>query len=332
MKFGIIGYGRMGKVYRDVLSSMNIHLEFICDTIDTNAEKNIQFFPNFKDALDKSKVDGIIISTYGPSHYEIIMYALEKEIPYIVCEKPFTTSVIHADKIIEKLRSSKTRLTVNYSRRFSEVYSNLKKDLYQKNIIGNPRTVMISCGAGGLSAYGTHLFDLCSFLLDSKVSSLHAIPVDKNLPNPRGEKFKDPGGYILFIFENGSRAFLDLGDDLGLQPLIELVGEYGRCLIDDLNKTITVRGRSEEDREKPNNFYGLPNPIIKNDSFDIGTMNEMITNLMKNLISADTLTVTPEMAKHKVEIYSAIRKSFDTKETVSLPLKDDYYEKEFMVT
>ena len=33
MKFGIIGYGKMGKIYEKVLEAMEIKTEFICDKI-----------------------------------------------------------------------------------------------------------------------------------------------------------------------------------------------------------------------------------------------------------------------------------------------------------
>lgn len=330
MNFGIIGYGKMGKIYHDVILSMGGTVGFICDVI--KQEKDIEFYSEYKEAIDKSVVDGIVISTYGPSHYDIMSYAIEKELKYIVCEKPFTTSVKQADEIINKISKSKTRLTVNYSRRFSTAYLDLKAKLNKKNMIGKPCSVIITCGAGGPSTIGTHFFDLCSFLLGSRVKSVYSVRVDKKLPNPRGGGFEDPGGYILLNFENEGRAYLDLGDDLGLQPLIEIVGEYGRAIIDELNNNITIRGRSKEDRNKPKNLYGLPNPIITSEPFRIGTMNELILKLMKNLLSKSDLIVNAELAKDKVEIYSAIRQSFDTKQTTHLPLKTEYYEKEFMVT
>jgi len=332
MRFGIIGYGRMGKVYTDVLSSMNIDLDFICDKVESHTEKNVKHFLDYNEALNESKIDGLIISTHAPSHYEIVKTAIEREINYIVCEKPFTTSLKHADEIIEQLKTSKSRLVINYSRRFSNLYTNLKNDLFQKNIIGKPRSVIITCGAGGLSAVGTHFFDLCCFLLQSKVKSIYANSVNKNWPNPRGKEFSDPGGYVLLNFENETRAYIDLGDDLGLKPLIEVVGEYGRIMIDEQNKTISVSSRSNEDRKKPMHLYVLPNPTIRNGSFNLESMPEMITKMIQNLISDSEILMPAKIAKEKVEIYSAIRKSFDTHTPVELPLKDEYYDKEFMVT
>ena len=269
MRFGIIGYGRMGKVYYEALSNLNIEIGFICDLVKPST--TIQHYNDYREALDKSQVDGIIIATYGPSHYEVVKYALQKKIKYIVCEKPFTTSIKHADEIIHGLENSDTRLTVNYARRFSEIYSGLKNDLHNNHIIGKPRAITITCGAGGLATLGTHFFDLSSYLLDDKVKSVYAVSVNKNLPNPRGEEFEDPGGYTILTFENEGRAYIDLGDDLGLQHSIEIIGEYGRILIDESNEKITIRGRTEEERRKPKHLYGLPNPIIKEEFFSLGT-------------------------------------------------------------
>lgn len=320
----------MGKVYHEILSHLGFELNFICDVVKTNS--SIQYYNDYKMAIDESSIDGIVIATYGPSHNEIVKYAIDANIKYIVCEKPFTTSVKHADEIIASLKSSKTRLAVNYSRRFSQIYSNLKNDLHMNNLIGKPRTIIMTCGAGGLSATGTHFLDLCSYLLDDKIKSVYAISVNKNLPNPRGKQFEDPGGYVLLTYQNESRAYIDMGDDLGLQHFIEIIGEYGRIFIDESNQNITIRSRTIEDREKPKHLYSLPNPTIRNDVFNIGTLSELIETMLKNLVSESKLVVSAEVAKESVEIYSAIRKSHDTKKPVVLPLDDEYYEKEFMVT
>jgi predicted dehydrogenase len=164
------------------------------------------------------------------------------------------------------------------------------------------------------------------------VKSVYAIPVNKNLPNPRGKEFEDPGGYVLLTLENETRAFLDFGDDLGIQHLIEIIGEYGRIIIDETNENITIRSRSLEDRKKSKHLYSTPNPIVKNEQFKLESLNKLIRKMLNNLVSDSNLIMSAEEAKKSVEIYSAIRESFDTKLPVSLPLNDSYYEKEFMVT
>ena len=331
MKFGIVGYGRMGKLYHKVLSEMDIKVDFITDTIKPK-KIDCQYFTNYKDAINKTKVDGVVVSTYAPSHHEIIKYAIEKKIKYIACEKPFTTSIRHADEIIQKLANTDIRLSVNYSRRFSTAYESLKKTLYSDNLIGLPKSIIITSGAGGLSALGTHFFDLCSLLFDEKVDSVFAIPIDKKLPNPRGKEFEDPGGYVILNFDNEKRAYIDMSDDLGVQHIIEIICEYGRIRIDEINKTINIRSRSVDDRTKPKHLYILPNLEIKNDTFQLEKLEEFLHKMLQNLLSNSKLIFNANLAREKVEIYSAIRKSFITKQLIKLPITNEFYEKEFMVT
>ena len=320
----------MGKTYHEVLDEMGIDVEFICDI--KKEIKHEKVFESYKDALDSKSIEGVIVTTYGPSHYEIVKYAIAKKIKYIVCEKPFTTSVTNAVDITERLKKCDTRLTIGYLRRFSDIYSSLLKKLYEEKIIGNIQTVTITSGAGGISTLGTHFIDLSTLLLSEKIKSVFAISINKNHPNPRGEDFEDPGGYFMLNFENEKRAFIDMGDDLGLQPKIEIIGTFGRIEINEINKKIIGYARNKQDQEKPMKFYGLENRIIINETFDLESINLLIKNMIKNLISKDDLKMTAEVAKEKVEVYSAIRKSFDTGENVFLPLKDAYYDKEFMVT
>jgi len=64
MNFGIVEYGRMGRKYASVLTSMKINISFVCNKISSEeVKKNYQ---DYKMAIDENKVDGIIISTYGP--------------------------------------------------------------------------------------------------------------------------------------------------------------------------------------------------------------------------------------------------------------------------
>jgi len=331
MKFGIIGYGKMGKIYHKVLSEMDIEVDFIAD-IEKPPKIECQYFNDYKNALDKTNVDGIVVSTHAPSHYKIVKYAIEKKINYISCEKPFTTSIHHADEIIQKLTNTDVRLSVNYSRRFSTAYESLKKTLYYDNLIGTPKSIIITCGAGGLSATGTHFFDLCSLLFNEKINSVFAIPIDTKLPNPRGQEFEDPGGYVLLNFENEKRAYVDMSDDLGVQHIIEIIGEYGRIRIDEINKKISIRSRSKEDKSKPKHLYILPNPEIKNDTFLLEKLEEFVSKMLRNLLSNSELISDAKLGREKVEIYSAIRKSFLTNQLVKLPITDEFYEKEFMVT
>ena len=330
MNVGIIGYGRMGKLYHEVIKEMKFDIDFICD-LEKKID-DVKSFSDYKIALDSSEIDMLIVATYGPSHYEIVKYAIKKNIKYILCEKPFTTSLKHADKIIEVLKNSKSKLGISYLRRFSNTYSGLLNKLNQNKIIGDVKSIIITSGAGGISTLGTHFIDLCTLIFSEKVKSVYCVSINKNHPNPRGELFEDPGGYLVLNFYNEKRAFIDMSDDLGLQPKIEIIGSYGRIEIDEINKKIIGYSRKMDDRDKPMHFYGLENQLIIDESFDFESLNVLVKKMIEDIISNEKLQMTPDLARDKVEIYSAIRKSFDSNEIISLPLEGEYYEREFMVT
>jgi len=330
MDFGIIGFGRMGERYSKVIKSLNYDVKFVCDVNEKNTD--FPFFSDYTKAIENTPIDCLVISTQGPSHYEIMKFGILNNIKYIICEKPFTTSIKQADEIISLLKHSSTRLSVNYIRRFSKTYEDIWNLLFKENCIGTPRSIIISSGAGGISTLGTHYVDLAIFLLNSKIKSVFAIPINKNLPNPRGSQFEDPGGYFLLNFENEARSFFEMGDDLGLQPKFEIIGEYGRMIIDEFNDALIIRARSDNDKQKENHFYGIPNPIIKKSILNFEPIEILIKRMIENLISKNTLKSSADMARDKVEIYSAIRKSFETLELIELPITDSYYEKQFMVT
>ena len=330
MKTGIIGYGRMGKLYHEVLNELGFELKFICDV--KNDVNDTYFFNDFKSAIDSSKIDLLIISTYGPSHYEILKFAIKKNIKYIICEKPFTTSLKHADEIIDLLKTSQTRLSVGYLRRYSDTYSKLLIKLNENKIVGEINSIIITSGAGGVSTLGTHFIDLCTLIFSEKIKSIYAIPVNKNYLNPRGKEFEDPGGYFILNFAHQKRAFIDMSDDLGVQPKIEIIGNYGRIEINEIDKKIIGYSRNNEDKKKAMNFYGLNNEIILDELFNFESLNNLIKNLIKNLISNNELKVSTDIVREKVEAYSAIRESFDSQKIVNLPITGEYYEKEFKVT
>ena len=79
-------------------------------------------------------------------------------------------------------------------------------------------------------------------------------------------------------------------------------------------------------------MYILPNLEIKNDTFQLEKLEEFLHKMLQNLLSNSKLIFNANLAREKVEIYSAIRKSFTTKQLIKLPITDEFYEKEFMVT
>ena len=58
MNFGIVGFGRMGQVYKRILEDLCIKFEFIVDVNPEKIDENQLIFSDYKEALESKKIDG----------------------------------------------------------------------------------------------------------------------------------------------------------------------------------------------------------------------------------------------------------------------------------
>jgi len=214
-------------------------------------------YTDWRDMLKEESFDVLSVVTNGPSHAAITIQAAKVGVPRIVCEKPMATSVKDALGMIEATQTSGARLAINYSRRWSDDYRGLKESIRQ-GTIGDLCHFYFVCGGGLLACNGSHFFDLLRFISDSEAISATAYIDKRGSPNPRGREFNDPGAYGILRLKNGVRGFLDMYEDLGVQPRMEIVGSLGRVIIDEVNNSWSVESREEKDRTEPLGKYDLP--------------------------------------------------------------------------
>jgi len=261
---GIIGLGRMGRRHLEAFRRIEGLAVSACCDAKPEALKSLddsgivcRKYADWRDMLREESFDILSVVTNGPSHAEITVQAAEAGVPRILCEKPIATSVKEALQMIEATRARGTRLAINYSRRWSDDYRSLK-DQIRRGTIGDLCHFHFVCGGGLLACNGSHFFDLMRFISDSEAISATAYVDKRGSPNPRGKEFNDPGAYGILRFKNGMRGFLDMYEDLGVQPRMEIVGSIGRIIIDEINNSWSVESREEKDRTQPLGKYDLP--------------------------------------------------------------------------
>jgi predicted dehydrogenase len=245
--------------------------------------------------LKEESFDMLSVVTNGPSHAEITIEAALAKVPRVVCEKPMATSIKDAKRIIAAAETSGTRLTINYSRRWSKGYRTLKKRI-DDGAIGDLCQVYAVCGGGQLACNGSHFFDLMRFLSGSEAVSAVGYVDNKGTPNPRGSQFTDPGAYGLVTFRNGMRGFVDMYEDLGIPPRIEIVGSIGRVTIDEVKNSWAIEAREGKDREEKLGRYDLPlkpqtlitEPLDQQKLLE-GTITEILRNGPLSCTGADGL-------------------------------------------
>ena len=102
---------------------------------------------------------------------------------------------------------------------------------------------------------GSVFFDLGIFFLGKNIKSLFCKIDNTNTINPRGKRFKDPGGYGLINFSNNKRLIFDTSEDTGLPYIITIKTKNIEFIIDEINNNFYYKKRPKEVMKKPLNYY-----------------------------------------------------------------------------
>ena len=190
IKIGIIGMGRMGITHFSIMNSHpQVEIVSVSDTskmvleVLSNYLISLQVFTDYKEMIDKSSLDGLIICTPPNLHYEICKYACGKGI-HVFCEKPFTTNPKQAKELAEMFADKRLVNQVGYVNRFNDIFMTARKYI-QNGLIGDVirfNSEMFSCtiskpesgdgwrskrenGGGATYEMASHALDLVDYLI-----------------------------------------------------------------------------------------------------------------------------------------------------------------------
>lgn len=166
MRYAIVGFGKMGKLYDRLLNA-----DFIVNLIPIQGKI---YFPNLEEFLYyHPQVDLVIVTTPTRTHYQIVKKLLLSNYN-VLCEKPLCLFV-HECKELEKLAEKKELILYQSTlERFNSVIKFINKNFNLKNV---NKVTSIRFGGkpfeteGILSTYdlGIHDVDLWFYLFNKKV-------------------------------------------------------------------------------------------------------------------------------------------------------------------
>jgi predicted dehydrogenase len=197
IKVGVVGIGHLGsihaKIYRE---SANCILSAICDTDEARLsgltqELNVAGYSDYQQLFDK--VEAVSIAVPTKLHYKIASDFLRHNIHCLV-EKPFTTELKEADKLIKLADKFKAILTVGHVERFNSAFSATQR------LIQNPK--FIECHR--LSPFPHRSLDI-GVVLDIMI---HDIDIVLGLVRSRIKKIESIGVNVLTPFEDIANARL----------------------------------------------------------------------------------------------------------------------------
>ncbi|MBD8034419.1 MULTISPECIES: Gfo/Idh/MocA family protein [Solibacillus] len=267
LKVGVIGGGSISEFHlRPYFEHPNVEIIAICDTNEVRLQglgkkylvKNL--YTEVGEFLANEQIDAVSICTWNNSHADIAIQALQKN-KHVLLEKPMSLNLEEAYAVEAAVKESKKILQVGNVRRFGTNVKVLKKfidagelgEIYYAKAsclrrLGNPGgwfSDISKSGGGPLIDLGTHMIDLCWYLMGKpKPVSVSGNTYRKlgNRAHIENLSFYKAADYNaehndvedlangLIRFENGASLFVDVSFTLHSKQdeiSVKLYGENG---------------------------------------------------------------------------------------------------------
>ena len=181
LKIAMIGFGRQSKEDHlpAIIQSENYELVAVCDTdfntVDVISDQyGVSGYTNLDELLEAEDFQVALVSV--PHHaYLSVVSALVSAKKHIIKEKPFATSIVESQKLLQILEKGSTFFGVTVQRRFNPIYQTfhqLKKHIGKVYSIEGAYTINVPSletgwraskelsGGGALADMGYHFVDL----------------------------------------------------------------------------------------------------------------------------------------------------------------------------
>ena len=195
VKMGVIGLGRMGQLYTNLLSSqINGAKLYAVAEINEQARSRVagefditRAFADFHELLALPELDAVIIATPTSTHHDLVVAAAEAG-KAILCEKPLALTLAETRSAQEAVTRAQVPLQVGFMRRFDAAYQKAKtlidsgqigfpvtfKSLSRDPFCPRPEYADPAKSGGLILDMAIHDFDLARWLMSSEVERVTA--------------------------------------------------------------------------------------------------------------------------------------------------------------
>lgn len=258
LNVGVIGLGRLGKVYAEHLSLRvpNANLIAVADKQDSLAESfakehNLpKWYMSHEELLSDKNINAVAVISPTSTHKDVVMDA-SKSGKAIFCEKPISLSLTDAEEMLDTVGKEGSFFQLGFQRRFDTGYIEAKKKL-DDGVIGTPVLLKSTSRdpfrpslefvdpkhSGGLIAdMGIHDFDVARLFMGD-VKSVYSI--GGTLAYPEMKEIGDiDNAVISMYFANGALGVVDLSRNAvyGYDIRAEILGTKGTLKIGYLRET-----------------------------------------------------------------------------------------------
>jgi scyllo-inositol 2-dehydrogenase (NAD+) len=262
IRVGLIGAGRMGKVFAHTLafSVSEVDLLAVAD-VDAQAGQEaaarygVKFiYTDYQELLRRDDIDAVVVVTPTATHAEVIQAAAAAG-KHIFSEKPLAQTLEACDQAIAAVEKAGVKLQLGFMRRFDPAYVMAKqridageigKPVMFRSTSRDPKRTSLEFArrenSGGLIMdMGVHDFDLARWLMGSEVVRVHS--EGGCLVYPELEEVGDIDNAMINLkFADGAIGNIDVSRNAvyGYDIRTEVLGSQGGLLIGKLQQTATL--------------------------------------------------------------------------------------------
>ncbi len=286
----IVGFGGMGSWHGEYLKNSDVcNLLGVYDINPARLEYaksiGIGVYSSFEEVLADDKVDLITVATPNDVHKELVIRALHAG-KNVISEKPVTVCSADLADMIAAANETGKLFTVHQNRRWDCDFLAMK-EIYESGVLGPVFNIESRVhgsrgipgdwrgkkehGGGMMLDWGVHILDQMLLMVPSKVKTLYA-QMDHVTNYEVDDGFK-----LTLNFENGVRAFLEVGTSNFISlPRWYMQGENGSAVIDDFScngKIVCVENWDEKDVIPVKTAAGLTKTMAPRTDESIRTRN-----------------------------------------------------------
>ena len=309
LRFGIVGAGAIAQSYAQAFEHSNCAAVVAVADVRAEAARALserlrcQSFSSFQTMVKRVRVDAAVVCTPPVTHAEVCLHLIEQGV-HVICEKPLSTDLKSAKRMLEAARKAGVTLTMASKFRYVDDVVRAKS-IVTSGILGEiilfenaftSRVDMSSrwnsdpkvSGGGVLIDNGAHSVDLMRYFL-GPLADVQVV---------EGKRVQGLGvedTVRIFVRSvNGIMGNIDLSWSINkeLDSFINIYGSHG---------TVSVGWRSSRYRQSSS-----PDWIHFGKGFDkVQALRSQIDNFAKALLGQEMLLITAEDALASVEVIDA---------------------------
>lgn len=241
----VVGCGQIGALFEAepkrekpashagaVLANDRTELVALVDTNAKNLAAARKLFPrasayaSLSACLKQERPNIVVIATPPQARLSVLKECVRAGVRIVVCEKPLAANAKEAKQMAALVAKSGITFVLNYQRRFSPLFAQVRADL-QKGKIGTLQQATCYY-SNGLYSNGGHIIDALSYLLNDTIVSVIGIEHTENKTHSAGDVNVD----ALLTTRKGTKIVLQSFDQkkYGIHD-IRLYGTKGSIVL-----------------------------------------------------------------------------------------------------